>query len=386
MVTREELYSTRGRARLLFEALCDGGILPDGLNDRALHDALRFCLGCKACKSECPAAVDMALYKAEFFAHYYRSHRRPLTAHFFGRINQWAPLAARAPALVNAVLRSPIGDWLKRLAGIHHERRFPNFAPKTFRKAFAGQGTTNPASAEVVLFPDCFTNYFEPEVALAGARVLEQAGYRVTVPQEPLCCGRPLYDQGMLDLAKERFRQIMRVLGPYVERGVRIVGLEPGCILTFRDELPKLFPGESRARLLAENSLMLDEFLCREAPDFTPPPCSRHALFHGHCHQKAISGIETEVALLKKTPGLKLEVLDAGCCGMAGAFGYEKDKYELSRALAQRVLLPAIERNGPETVVITDGFSCRSQLRHFCPGTRVVHLAQVMAGISYVSG
>jgi FAD/FMN-containing dehydrogenase/Fe-S oxidoreductase len=380
MVTGEELYSTRGRARLLFDALSNGGVLPDGMQDRAVYDALQFCLGCKACKSECPATVDMALYKAEFLAHYHRSHRRPLTAHFFGRINQWAPLAARMPAVVNAMSQSPLGNLLKRVAGIHAERPLPLFAGETFKKWFAGHPIANPDGVEVLLFPDCFTNYFEPRVAIAGVGVLEAAGFRVILPPESLCCGRPLYDQGMLDLAKERLRQVMRVLGPYVERGVRVVGLEPGCILTFRDELPKLFPGESRARLLAENSLMLDEFLNREAPGFKPVHCSGRALFHGHCHQKAISGTEPEVALLKKVPGLELEVLDAGCCGMAGAFGYEKDKFELSRALAQRVLMPAIARSGPETMVITDGFSCRSQIRHFCPGTRVFHLAEILGG------
>ena len=378
MVTGEELYSTRGRARLLFEALCAGGVLPDGLSDESLYDALQFCLGCKACKTECPAAVDMATYKAEFLAHYHRHHRRPWVAHFVGRINQWAPLAARVPALVNFVSHSVIGNALKSMAGIHRERSLPRFARGTFRKWFATHAAAHPAGVEVVLFPDCFTNYFEPEVAIAGVGVLEQAGYRVTIPSGSLCCGRPLYDQGMLDLAKERLRQVMRVLGPYAERGVRIVGLEPGCVLTFRDELPRLFPEQSRAHRLAENALLLDEFLQHEAPGFVPAACSAHALFHGHCHQKALSGTATEVALLKKVPGLELEVLDAGCCGMAGAFGYEKDKFEISRALAQRVLMPAIARNGPETIVITDGFSCRSQIHHFCPRARVVHLAQVL--------
>jgi FAD/FMN-containing dehydrogenase/Fe-S oxidoreductase len=378
MVTRNELYSTRGRARLLFEALSDDGILPDGLNDRALYDALQFCLGCKACKSECPAAVDMALYKAEFLAHYHRAHRRPMTAQLFGRINEWAPLAARMPRLVNAVAHSWMGDWAKRLAGIHRERRLPEFARGTFKKWFAGHVTANPNGPEVLLFPDCFTNYFEPEVAIAGVCVLEQAGCRVTLPPQPLCCGRPLYEQGMLDLAKQRLRGVMQALGPYVERGVCVVGLEPGCILTFRDELPRLFPGESRARRLAENSLLLDEFLQREFPEFAPEVSAVNALFHGHCHQTAIAGIENEVALLRKIQGLQVQVLDAGCCGMAGAFGYAKDKYELSRALMQRVLAPAIAAGGSDMVVISDGFSCRSQIRHFCPGTTVLHLAQVL--------
>jgi Fe-S oxidoreductase len=159
-----------------------------------------------------------------------------------------------------------------------------------------------------------------------------------------------------------------------------IVGLEPGCILTFRDELPKLFSADSRARRLAESSFLLDEFLQRAVPGFVPPPYSAQVLVHGHCHQKAISGLDNEIALLRKVEGLEVQVLDAGCCGMAGAFGYEADKFELSRALAQRVLLPAIAAGGPEAIVITDGFSCRSQIRHFSPSTRAVHSAQVLGG------
>ena len=378
MAAGEELYSTRGRARLLFELLSEDGMLQGNAGEQAVFAALQFCLGCKACKSECPAAVDMALYKAEFLARYYESRRRPWPAHIFGRINQWAPLAARVPALVNALAESWLGNWLKRAAGIHRQRPLPRFAPRPFRKWFAHHLPSRPGGTEVLLFPDCFTNYFEPEVAIAGVDVLERAGFRVSIPSPPLCCGRPLYDQGMLGLAKQRLEEILRVLGPGLERGMQVVGLEPGCILTFRDELPKLLPADPRARLLAENSFLLDEFLQRAAPDFAPLPCPAHALLHGHCHQKAISGIQKEVALLQKVPGLKLQVLDAGCCGMAGAFGYEYDKFELSRALFQRVLAPAIAAAGPGVVVISGGFSCRSQIRHFCPGARVVHLAQVL--------
>ena len=379
MVTREELYSTRGRAHLLFEALT-GDLLPGGLADESLHQALEFCLSCKACKSECQAVVDMALYKAEFLAHYYRQHRRPLMAQLAGRINQWALWASQAPALVNAVSQSFAGNWLKRIAGVHPERPWPRFARRSFKKWFARHTTPNPSAPEVVLFPDCFTNYFDPAVAIAGVHVLERAGFRVLAPMEPICCGRPLYDHGMLDLARERLRGVMQVLGPHAARGTRIVGLEPGCILTFRDELPRLFPKTPQARLLAQNALLLDEFLDREAPGFVPPPYAARALLHGHCHQKAIAGMGHELSILHKVQGLQLKELDSGCCGMAGMFGYQKDKFELSRALAQRVLLPAIEASGPEALVIADGFSCRSQLGLFSPNTRTLHLAQVLEG------
>jgi FAD/FMN-containing dehydrogenase/Fe-S oxidoreductase len=346
MVTREELYSTRGRARLLFEALTNDDVLKGGLNDRALYDALQYCLSCKSCKTECPATVDMALYKAEFLAHYHRQYPRPWRARLFGRMNEWAAMASRTPRLANAVAASFIGSWLKRAAGIHPSRPLPRFAPQTFRQWFASRPPHRaktglgggPASgliqnrtfgAEVVLFSDCFTNYFEPEVAIAAVKVLERAGFCVVLPAEQACCGRPLYDQGMLDLARERLRNVMRVLGPHLERGVRVVGLEPGCILTFRDELPRLFPSGARAELLAQNSMLLDEFLQREVPEFTPPPYTARALVHGHCHHKAIAGMDNEISLLGKVSGLELQVLDAGCCGLAGAFGYEQDKFEM---------------------------------------------------------
>ena len=376
MATREELHSTRGRARVLFEAL--NGALPGGLTDEAMHEALDLCLSCKSCKTECPAAVDMAMYKAEFLSHYYQQHRRPLIAHALGRINEWAALASHAPALVNSLAHSFLARPMKRALGIHPNRDLPRFAKQTFRTWFGGRNGAGDQRPEVVLFPDTFNNFYEPEVAIAGTHVLERAGFHVSIPPSQICCGRPLYDQGMLDLAKQRLREAMRVLRPYAERGVPIVGLEPGCILTFRDELPRLFPNEPVAKALAEGTFMLGEFLAREAPAYAPPPCQGRALLHGHCHQKAISGLKHETALLGRMSGLELEVLDAGCCGMAGAFGYEADHYEISKVLAERVLVPAIQRSEPGTIVISDGFSCRSQVRHFCPEARVMHLAQVL--------
>jgi len=361
---------------VLFEAL--NGALPGGFTDEAMHEALDLCLSCKSCKTECPAAVDMAMYKAEFLSHYYQQHRRPLIAHALGRINEWAALASHAPGLVNSVAHSFLARPLKRALGIHPNRDLPRFAKQTFRAWFSGRNGAGDQRPEVVLFPDTFNNFYDPDVAIAGTGVLESAGFHVIIPPAQICCGRPLYDQGMLDLAKQRLEEAMGVLGPYAERGVPIVGLEPGCILTFRDELPRLFPSEPMAKMLAEGTFMLDEFLARNAPAYAPPPRQGRALLHGHCHQKAISGLKHETALIGRVSGLKLEVLDAGCCGMAGAFGYEADHYEISKTLAERVLVPAIQRSEPGTIVISDGFSCRSQVRHFCPDARVMHLAQVL--------
>ncbi len=377
MATRDEMHSTRGRARLLFEAL-SGGALREGFADAALAEALDLCLSCKGCKHECPATVDMATYKAEFLAHYHKTHRRPLTGHLFGRIHELARAAQMAPGFANALAHSPLAGLFKRAVGIHRERELPRFAPRTFRSWFDARGASSGSDREVVLFPDTFTNFFEPEVAIAAVEVLERAGFRVAIPQRDLCCGRPLYDLGMLPRAKRRLKQILEVLGPRVERGVTVVGLEPSCILTFRDELQGLFPADSRARALGQASLMLDEFLAREAPGFSPPARAGKAIVHGHCHQKAIAGVEDEISILGKIDGLALEVLDAGCCGMAGAFGYDARHFDLSRKIAERALIPAINASGPDTIVIADGFSCRTQIRALCPGTRPMHLAQVL--------
>ncbi len=387
MASREEFYSTRGRAHLLYEALTTD-LLKGGFSDDSLHETLDFCLSCKSCKNECPAAVDMAMYKAEYLAHYYQRNRRSLASQVFGRISEIAQLASRAPGTANGLSNSAFGRKLSQLAGIHPNRSLPRFAQRTFREMFAIITRTMKSGAspqrEVLLFTDTFTNFFEPSVALSAMRVLENAGFHVLIAPKYICCGRPLYDQGMLDRARQRLVEAMELFGPYVERGISLVGLEPSCILTYRDELPRLFPKDPRARLLAEHSFMLDEFLAREAPDFVPPPFQAHALLHGHCHQKAIATLDKEVSVLKRVEGLDFQVLDAGCCGMAGAFGYEAHHYEMSRILAERVLVPAIQAAGPETIVISDGFSCRSQVRHFCPGTRVMHFAEVLGPKPYV--
>jgi len=378
MATRDETHSTRGRARLLHEALT-GGLLKDGFADRALFDALELCLSCKACKTECPASVDMAAYKAEFLANYYVTHRRPLPAHFFGHIHEFARLASLAPGLANSIAGGAPGRMLKRILGVHPQRELPRFATTSFRHWFERRGPRNPQGAEVLLFPDTFNNFFEPEVAIAATAVLERAGFRVTLPPRDICCGRPLYDQGMLDRARIRMLDALQILAPYAERGVKIVGLEPSCILTFRDELPALFPHLSHAQKLADNTLLLDEFLTRAAPDFVPPSLRGRAIVHGHCHQKSLVGMTAELALLAKAPDLAIVAPDAGCCGMAGAFGYGESRFEVSRRIGDRVLIPAINHSAPDTIVVADGFACRAQIRNFCAGRWPLHLAQVLA-------
>ncbi len=378
MATREEIHSTRGRARILFEALTTE-LLPEGFADPALRDALDLCLSCKGCKSECPSSVDMAAYRAEFFFNYYRSHRRPLSSALLGKLNQVARLASCAPSIANALAHAPIvGGIMKKALAIHPDRELPRFARRTFRSWFERRAAPRAGGREVVLFPDTFNNFFEPHVAIAAVEVLERAGFRVIIPRHQLCCGRPLYDQGMLEQAKARLREVMEALDPFVAVGIPIVGLEPSCILTFRDELPSLFPDDARAIALAANSLLLDELLVREGDNFAPPELRRRTIVQGHCHQKAIAGIGDEVTLLSRAAGAQLEVLDAGCCGMAGAFGYDREHFEVSKAIGARVLIPAIDKAPPEAIIVADGFSCRSQIRHFCPSRRPMHLAEVL--------
>jgi FAD/FMN-containing dehydrogenase/Fe-S oxidoreductase len=387
MATREEMHSTRGRAHLLWEALSGNRLLDRGLADPVLKEALELCLSCKACKTECPAAIDMAAYKAEFFSQYYRFNRRPRDVRFFANIHEIASLSAAAPSLANALSHaSGLGAIARRMLKIHPTRELPHFAARTFRSWFAkrgagieeADGAANNAAREVVLFPDTFNNFFEPEVAIAATEVLERAGFRVTIPPGDLCCGRPLYDAGLFDRARLRLEQVLDALGPSVESGAAVVGLEPSCLLTFRDELPSLFPADPRAGALAGRAMLLDEFLSREAPGFSAPALTGQALVHGHCHQKSLAGMESEMGILGGIAGLEVQAPDAGCCGMAGPFGYGADRFEVSRAIAERVLIPAIRQTRLSTLIVADGFACRSQIRHFCPGHVPLHLAQVL--------
>ncbi|HYA36030.1 MAG TPA: FAD-linked oxidase C-terminal domain-containing protein, partial [Candidatus Binataceae bacterium] len=366
MATREEKHSTRGRARILFEAL-NSNLLKGGFTDDAVAEALDLCLGCKACKSECPASVDMATYKAEFLSHYYREHPRPFDVRFFAHIHELARLASIAPHVANALANAPVlGDMAKRILRIHPMRQLPRFATRTFRSWFGAREPRWRSDArEVVLFPDTFNNFFSPEVAIAATEVLERAGFRVTIPPRDICCGRPFYDAGMLGRARRRLIDAIDVLRPAIERGAFVVGLEPSCILTFRDEMPSLFPNDSRAAALRDRTMLLGEFLTREAPDFAPLAHDGRVLIHGHCHQKALAGMGDDTAILSRSSELKFDVLDSGCCGMAGPFGYSIDHYEVSKAAAERVLIPAIQ-SAPDAIVIADGFSCRTQIRHLC--------------------
>ncbi|MFW3613987.1 FAD-binding and (Fe-S)-binding domain-containing protein [Billgrantia antri] len=376
MVTREEKHTTRGRARLLFEMM-NGETIRDGWQSEAVRESLDLCLACKGCKGDCPVNVDMATYKAEFLSHYFDEHPRPLNHYAFGYIDRWSRLASKIPTLTNFITQSPpLSNVVKAVAAMPQQRQAPVYAPETFKAWFARRPIVNEHAQPVMLWADTFTNHFYPDTAQAATEVLEAAGYRVVIPPEGLCCGRPLYDFGMLDDAKAYLRRVMATLGSAIEMNLPIIGLEPSCIAVFRDELTNLFPDEARARRLSENSMMLSEFLMQRAEHYQPPRFLRKALVHGHCHHKAIMHLDAEKALMERM-GLEYEIPDAGCCGMSGSFGFERDKYEVSIGAGERVLLPRVREAEPDTLIIANGFSCREQIAD-TTNRRALNIADVL--------
>jgi Fe-S oxidoreductase len=375
MALHEERHTTRGRAHLLFEML-QGETITDGWRSEAVREALDLCLACKGCKGDCPVSVDIATYKAEFLAHYYEGRRRPRHAYAFGLIHRWAQLAAWAPRLVNLGTQTPgLAGLAKMVAGMAPARRIPAFAPETFQAWFARRALRNVDRPAVLLWPDTFNNHFHPGTARAAVAVLEDAGFRVVVPRDRVCCGRPLYDYGMLAEATALLRRTFDVLRPQLEAGVPVIGLEPSCVAVFRDEMRNLLPQDADARRLGEQTFLLSEFLHRQG--YRPPSLPGRALVHLHCHHKSILGTDAERAVLDGL-GLACEVPEDGCCGMAGSFGFERAKYDLSMQIGERALLPAVRRAPPDALVVADGFSCRTQIEAGS-GRPVLHLAEVLA-------
>jgi FAD/FMN-containing dehydrogenase/Fe-S oxidoreductase len=378
--TREERHSTRGRSRLLFEML-KGDPVTEGWRDDAVKESLDLCLSCKGCTGDCPVQVDIPTYKAEFLAHYYSKRRRPLQHYALGLIPWWGQVAARAPRLVNGLSHSPpIAQPTKRLLGIAEEREIPKFASQTFRSWFADRPARTPReeASRVVLWPDTFTNLFEPDVGRAAVDVLEAAGFAVEIPEKHLCCGRPLYDFGMLGLAKRTLQNVLETLSEPIEAGVPVLVLEPSCASVFRDELRKLMPHDEHARRLTAQTMVLDELLARHAPGWNPPNVDRRALIHGHCHHKAVIRGDQGRDLLTRA-GVEAEMTKAGCCGMAGSFGYGAgEQYDVSMRVGEQFLLPAIRAADAETLLVADGFSCRTQIAAGAD-RRALHTAEVLA-------
>lgn len=376
--TREEMHCTRGRTRLLFEML-RGDVIQDGWKDPHIKEALDLCLACKGCKGDCPVNVDVATYKSEFLYHYYEGAVRPPAAYAMGQIHRWAEIASKFPDAANMLMHTPgIAATIKALGGVTQKRPLPAFARQTFKAWFADHSARNKRRDHnrppVVLWPDTFNNHFFTHTAKAAVEVLESAGYRVEVPQQKLCCGRPLYDYGFLDQAKSNLERILEVLRPQITAGMPVVVLEPSCLSVFRDEMTNILSTNEDAQRLRTQTKSLGEFLM--GIGYAPPNLKRKAVLHGHCHQKAMWGMSAEQKLLAKM-GVEVNLPDSGCCGLAGSFGYEEGHYEISMKIAERVLLPKVREASRDTLILSDGFSCREQIMH---GTRRhgMHIAEAI--------
>jgi FAD/FMN-containing dehydrogenase/Fe-S oxidoreductase len=367
MATQEEAHSTRGRANALRAAMT-GQLGPEGLASRELYEVLDLCLECKACKRECPSLVDMAKLKYEFLAYYQAQHGVPLRNRLFAHVAMLNKLGSLVPGLANWAYRnSLLRSLLDRLVGIDRRRILPPLASQTFQRWFQ-QRTPNPGRrGRVILWDDTYLSYNEPEIGQAAVRVLEAAGFEVQVVTGRRCCGRPMISKGLLTEAKQNAEHNTKLLAPFVAQGIPIVGLEPSCIATFRDEYPDLVRGEA-ARQVAAQSFFIEEFLTNLASQgqldlsFVPPPQPRHILVHGHCYQKALTGTGPLLAMLRLLPNTRVEEIPSGCCGMAGSFGYEKEHYAVSLACGEDRLFPAVRAASPQTLIAAAGISCRHQI------------------------
>ena len=382
LATRDEKDSTRGRARVLQELA--NGTLVKGFGSAELASSLDLCLSCKGCSSDCPAGVDMATYKAEVLHQRYRRRPRPAAHYSLGWLPRWAALAARAPGLANALLRNgPLSAVAKRLGGIDTRRPLPPFAASGFRDWFAhrpagagNSGAPESPRAPVLLWVDTFTEYFAPEVGQAAVQVLEAAGYAVQLTAQPVCCGLTWISTGQLDGARRQLRRSVAALAAAVRAGTPIVGLEPSCTAVLRGEITELLPGDPRAAQVRAATRTLAELLAA-TPGWAPPDLDgMPAVAQPHCHQHAVMGWRQDAELLARA-GAKVDAV-GGCCGLAGNFGVERGHYDVSVAVAQTALLPAVRQAPPGAVVLADGFSCRTQLDQLANVTGI-HLAQLLA-------
>ncbi len=373
---REEEHSTRGRARALFEML-EGEVITDGWKSEDVFETLDLCLSCKGCKSDCPINVDMATYKAEFLAHYYEGKVRPRYAYAMGLIMYAARVGAKMPGLANLALHAPgVNRLVKKLGGVHPDRQAPYFASQTFREWFAERERVNPGAPRVVLFPDTFTNHFHTDVAQAVCEVIEAAGFEVTIPPKVLCCGRPLFDYGMLGRARKMFTEVLASLDEQISEGLPMIVPEPSCCASFRDELIEMLPADQQAQRLSKQTYTLAEFLDKYAPDADLPTIERKAMVQKHCHHQSVMGFDADQKLYERL-GLDAEMPPTGCCGLAGSWGFEAGKYQISMDCGERELFPKVREAAPDTILLADGFSCRTQIEQ---GTdrRAIHIAQLI--------
>jgi FAD/FMN-containing dehydrogenase/Fe-S oxidoreductase len=390
MATREEKHSTRGRANTLRLAMA-GRLGESGLGDHDVHDVLDLCLECRACRAECPVGVDVARFKSEFLAGYWQRHGMPLRTRVIGHVHAFSRWGSRLAPFANAAAQSGIGRWMnEQLLGIDRRRTPPPFTRNTFAQQF--QRRSNPQSESAIrnpqsaiLFADTFTNFNHPEIGLAAADVLESAGVRAHLAPHG-CCGRPLISQGLLDEARAAAQVNADALCEAASRGERIVFLEPSCLSAVREDAPALLRGEAqrKARIVGEACVLFEDYVEEEWKagrlhlDLKAGP--KTVMLHGHCHQKAMGLLPSTRALLARIPSCTVVDLDAGCCGMAGSFGYAREHYDVSRQIGERKLLPAARAMAPGTVLVAPGTSCREQVKHFT-GVTAVHPAQLLQSL-----
>jgi len=378
-VTRDEVHSTRGRARVLAEML-RGESVRDGWRSEEVREALDLCLSCKACASDCPVNVDMATYKAEFQHRHYAGRIRPLSHYSMGWLPLWSRAVTGVPGvarLANAALRrSPVAAAAKRLAGVEPRREMIRFAEQTFRTWFRARGTASRDGSTVVLWPDTFTDCHAPEVGRAAVEVLEALGHRVLVPPGRVCCGLTWHSTGQLGVTKKVLTHTLDILEPALKAGLPVIGLEPSCTVMLRDEATELLPDDPRARLLSAQTVTLAELVARHEGAWPFGTLDVDAVSQVHCHQEAKGTYDPDLDVLERL-GVNTDVIGAGCCGLAGNFGFEPGHWDVSQACAERELYPRVRQAPDHELILADGFSCRTQVEQGTP-RRALHLAEVL--------
>ncbi|HWP93075.1 MAG TPA: FAD-linked oxidase C-terminal domain-containing protein [Thermodesulfobacteriota bacterium] len=383
MATRDEMDTTRGRANAL-RAVISGRLSKEALASDEMYKVYDLCLACKGCKRECPSGVDVAKMKTEFLAHYHSARGLTIRDRIFGYIHEISRISSHSASLANFILDNSLSPWLLSQMNIHPNRSFPRFAGETFTNWFYNRQPIKPRTAggKVVYFHDTWTSFYYPEVGQAAVKLLEAAGFEVILVPNRACCGRPMLSKGMVEPARSRALRNVELLSTYARKGIPIIGTEPSCILTFRDEYPDLLPRDYDVRVVADSSFLLEEFLLdlhkKKRLNISWKSNSQSVFFHGHCHQRALIGSEPSLELLRLS-GCSVRDSGAGCCGMAGSFGYEKEHYEISKRIGEDRLFPAIRQTSPETVIAVSGVSCRQQVEHFV-GRRPKHIAEVLVG------
>lgn len=378
--TREEKYSTRGRARLFFELL-KGEVIEDDWQNEEVKDSLDLCLSCKGCKTDCPTNVNIARYKTEFLSRYYADKHRPVMDAMIGRIGEWLPHATKFSPVLNYAMDNPLvrraGAWF----GLDRQAKFPKIAAQSFRSGNTAKRLLKDhgsrSGRDVLLWVDSFNNGFTPKVLGAGVQVLELLGFNVKLMKRHVCCGRPYYDVGMVDQAMANLEQILHQLESVLDEGMPVLVLEPSCLSVFRDEMPGLFPTDPRAKQLEKSIMTLSEFIRGWALEL--PAIDEEVRIHGHCHQKSCGGMGAEQGVLEKLGG-KGQVIQAGCCGVAGAYAYHSKTAPVAKVIGEQEFKPHIDAIPQDAPVVADGFSCRGQIRNVS-GREALHLAEYLAKI-----